>query len=146
MEPTYLVVGLDGSPAGERALDFARERARALRDCVIVVCYVVEWSPWTFQTAEENERRHGRREEETRIAHERIVDPAVQRLRGEGLTVEDRVAHGDAAEVLNRLARESGAAQIIIGRVGAQNMVERVFGGVSGRLIASATVPVTIVP
>lgn len=67
-------------------------------------------------------------------------------LREEGIDVDEHVAHGDAAEILSRLARDKGAAQIVIGRVGAQNMVERVFGGVSGRLIASATVPVTIVP
>ncbi|MEM7489902.1 MAG: universal stress protein [Pseudomonadota bacterium] len=146
MTTTSLIVGIDGSPAGDRALAFARERAAAIGDCTIVVCYVVEWSPWAFQTAEENEQRHRRREEELKLAHDRIVDPAVRTLREQGVTADDHVAHGDAAEVLNRVAQEKGAAQIVIGRVGAQNMIERVFGGVSGRLIASATVPVTIIP
>ena len=146
MTTTRLVVGIDGSPASERTLAFARDRAKALDDCSIVLCYVVEWSPWTFQTAEENEQRHARRVEETRLARERIVDPAVRALRGEGLDVEDHVSHGDAAEVLNRVADERGASQIVIGRVGAQNMIERVFGGVSDLLIATASVPVTIVP
>ncbi|MGB3555600.1 MAG: universal stress protein [Jannaschia sp.] len=146
MTTTNIVVGLDGSPAGERVLAFATERARAIQDCCLIVCYVVEWSPWAFQTAEENETRHVRRTEEVEQARERIVDPAVTSLRANGLTADPHVSHGDAAEVLNRVAKERGAAQIIIGRVGAQNMIERVFGGVSGRLIASATVPVTIVP
>lgn len=146
MTTTNLIVGLDGSPAGERALAFAKERAMALGDCTITVCYVVEWSPWTFQTPEENETRHARRTEETALARKRIVDPAMATLKADGVRVEDHVAHGDAAEVLNRVAKEKGAAQIVIGRVGAQNMIERVFGGVSGRLIASAIVPVTIVP
>lgn len=146
MAETTLVVGLDGSPAGERVLAFARERANALDACRIIICYVVEWSPWTFQTAEENETRHSRRQEEVKVAHERIVDPAVTSMQKEGFTVTGHVAHGDAAEVLNRVARDKGASQIIIGRVGVQGMVERVFGGVSGRLIASASVPVTIVP
>ena len=143
---TKLVVGLDGSPAGERALSFAKERAKALENCTILICYVVEWSPWSFQTPEENEQRHQRREQEIKLAHERIVDPAMKATRSEGFAVEDHVAHGDAAEVLNRLAREHDATQIIIGRVGAKGMIARVFGGVSGRLIASAEVPVTIVP
>ncbi|MCK0167409.1 universal stress protein [Jannaschia sp. S6380] len=146
MADITLVVGLDGSPAGERVLTFARERASALEACRIIICYVVEWSPWTFQTAEENESRHARRKEEVKTAHERIVDPAVTSMQAEGLTVTGHVAHGDAAEILNRLAHDKGATQIIIGRVGVQGMVERVFGGVSGRLIASAAVPVTIVP
>jgi nucleotide-binding universal stress UspA family protein len=146
MTTTRLVVGIDGSPASERTLAFARDRAKAIADCSVIICYVVEWSPWTFQTAEENERRHAKRLEETELAHERIVGPAVRELRNDGLEVEDHVSHGDAAEVLNRVAAERGASQIIIGRVGAQNMIERVFGGVSGRLIATASVPVTIVP
>jgi nucleotide-binding universal stress UspA family protein len=146
MSSTTLVVGLDGSAASDRVLAFARDRAAALSDCKLLLCYVVEWSPWTFQTAEENEQRHRRRTEEIALAHSRIVDPAVKALRADGFTAEDHVAHGDAAEVLARVARDRSASQIIIGRVGAQNMVERVFGGVSGRLIASATVPVTIVP
>jgi nucleotide-binding universal stress UspA family protein len=146
MTAISLVVGIDGSPAGERALAFARDRALAIGDCSITVCYVVEWSPWVFQTAEENDQRHRRRLEETKLARERIVDPALHGLRDAGLTVDAHVSHGDAADVLNRVAKDRGAAQIIIGRVGAQNMVERVFGGVSGRLIATAAVPVTIVP
>lgn len=146
MTTATLVVGLDGSPASERVLAFAKKRAKAGTDCTIVMCYVVEWSPWAFQTPEENEERHMRREEEIKRAHERILDPAVRTAREEGLTVEDHVAHGDAAEILSRVARERDADQIIIGRVGAQGLKERVFGGVSGRLVASATVPVTIVP
>ena len=146
MTATTLVVGLDGSPASERVLAFAKNRARADKDCTLLMCYVVEWSPWTFQTPEENEERHARREEEIKLAHERILDPAVKAAREEGLTVDDHVAHGDAAEVLNRIASERGGCQIIIGRVGAHGLKERVFGGVSGRLVATATVPVTIVP
>lgn len=146
MTKTTLVVGLDGSPAGERVLAYAKERARALRDCTLVLCYVVEWSPFTFQTPEENEERHMRREQEIKLAHERVLDPAVQAAREEGFDVEDHVSHGDAAEILSRCAKGREGAQIIIGRVGIKGLKERVFGGVSGRLIATATVPVTIVP
>lgn len=146
MTTTTLVVGLDGSPASDRVLAFAKQRAGAQADCRIVMVYVVEWSPWTFHTPEENEERHMRREEEIKLAQERILDPAANAARAEGLTVEDHVAHGDAAEVLNRVAREQSAEQIIIGRVGARGVVERVFGGVCGRLVATAAVPVTVVP
>lgn len=146
MATTKLVVGLDGSPAGERVLAFAKKRARCEESSTLVLCYVVEWSPWTFQTPEENEERHARREEEIKLAHERILDPALEAAQKEGLTVEGHVAHGDAAEVLSRVAGEQKAEQIIIGRVGAHGLKERVFGGVSGRLVATATVPVTIVP
>ena len=56
------------------------------------------------------------------------------------------VRHGDAAEILDNLAKELGAEQIIVGRVGARGLKDRMFGSVSGRLVASAAVPVTIIP
>lgn len=146
MDGSTLVVGLDGSEAGRRVLDFARTQARAMGGTRMLVCYVIEWSPFTFQTAEENEERHRRREQEIEVARERVVDPAVADLGADGVEVEGVVRHGDVADTLVRLARERGAAQIVIGRVGARGLAERVFGGVSGRLVGAADVPVTIVP
>ena len=146
MSSTDLVVGLDGSPASERVLAFAKRQARAMEGARIVLCYVIEWSPFSFQTAEENEQRHRRREEEIATARERVLDPALAAMRGEGFDVEGVVRHGDVAEILDALAEERGAAQIIVGRVGARGLKDRVFGGVSGRLVATADVPVTIIP
>lgn len=146
MTRTILVVGLDGSASGGKALDFAEERAKALGDCLIIACYVVEWSPFTFQTPEENEQRHKRREEEIKIAHARVLDPAIADAKAAGLEIEGHVFHGDAADILDDLAVKRGASQIIIGRVGARGLKERLFGGVAGRLVASASVPVTIIP
>ena len=68
MSQTTLIVGLDGSDAGKRALDFATARAKLIGDCSILIVYVIEWSPFSFQTAEENEMRHARREEELKLA------------------------------------------------------------------------------
>lgn len=146
MDASTLVVGLDGSEACQRVLDFAKTQARAMGGATMVVCYVIEWSPFSFQTAEENEQRHKRREEEIDVARERVLDPALQGLRAEGVEVEGIVRHGDVADILVKLAKERGAAQIVIGRVGSRGLAERVFGGVSGRLVGGADVPVTIVP
>ncbi len=146
MSKTTFVVGIDGSDAGERALAFAKSRAKAGDDCTIALCYVIEWSPFSFQTPEENEERHKRREEEISMAHSRVLDPAVEATKSDGCQVTGTVKHGDAAEILDNLAKQLGAEQIIVGRVGARGLKERVFGGVTGRLVASASVPVTIIP
>ena len=146
MTETTLVVGLDGSAAGERALEFAKTQAKRIGPCTILICYVIEWSPFSFQTPEENEQRHKRREEEISMAHQRVLDPAVAATEEAGLTVKGVVRHGDVAEILDRLASEHHASQIIIGRVGLRGLRERIFGGVSGRLVAAASVPVTIIP
>lgn len=53
-----IVVGLDGSQSGERALTYAQGLAQRLESCEIIVAFIIEWSPYTFQTAEENAQRH----------------------------------------------------------------------------------------
>ncbi|OAN73405.1 universal stress protein [Sulfitobacter sp. EhC04] len=146
MSKTAIVVGLDGSEAGQRALAFAKSRAEMIGDCSITICYVIEWSPFSFQTPEENEQRHKRREEELKLAHERVIDPAVAQAKADGFDVTGVVKHGDAADILEDIAKSEGASQIVVGRVGARGLKERLFGGVTGRLVASASVPVTIIP
>lgn len=146
MSKTTIVVGLDGSEAGARALTFAKNQASLIGDCTIALCYVIEWSPFSFQTKEENEQRHRRREEELKLAHERVLDPAVQDAKDKGFDVVGIVRHGDASDILESIAKQHGAIQIVVGRVGARRLKERLFGGVTGRLVASASVPVTIIP
>jgi nucleotide-binding universal stress UspA family protein len=146
MSQTTIIVGLDGSDAGKRALDFAKTRAKLIGDCRILLVYVIEWSPFSFQTAEENEKRHARREEELKLAHERVVDPAVQEAKADGCNVEGIVKHGDVADILDGLAKTHNASQIVVGRMGERNMKERLFGGVTGRLVAASTVPITVIP
>ncbi|PZX12893.1 nucleotide-binding universal stress UspA family protein [Palleronia aestuarii] len=146
MASTHIVVGLDGSDAARRVIEFVKKEAGSMTDCQVTACFVIEWSPFTFQSAEVNEARHKRREEEIDVARDKVLDPAIEELREAGLSVEGHVAHGDAADILDRLAVEKGATQIIIGRLGQRNLAERIFGGVSGRLVAQSSVPVTIVP
>jgi nucleotide-binding universal stress UspA family protein len=146
MSQTTLIVGLDGSDAGKRALDFAKALAKLIGDCQIMLVYVIEWSPFSFQTAEENEKRHARREEEPQLAHQRVVDPAVQSTIGEGCAAQGIVRHGDVADILEGLAKEHSASQIIVGRMGERNMKERLFGGVTGRLVAASSAPITVIP
>ncbi|WP_377511783.1 universal stress protein [Octadecabacter sp. R77987] len=146
MSKNKLVVGLDGSPSGEKALAHAKAQAKLIGDCEIMICFVIEWSPFSFQTPEENEMRHKRREEEIATAKERVIDPAVAATQKDGLAATGLVRHGDAAEILDDLAESNGALQIIVGRTGARGLKERIFGGVSGRLVATSRVPVTIIP
>ncbi len=79
-----IVIGLDGTDTGERALAFAKDLATKMDGCELIAIYVIEWSPFTFQTAEENARRHQRREEEIALASTRIVDPAIAALKEAG--------------------------------------------------------------
>ncbi|MEM1149139.1 MAG: universal stress protein [Pseudomonadota bacterium] len=140
-----LVIGLDGHSSGEDALAFAKDLASKTTDCELIVVYVIEWSPFSFQTAEENAERHKRREEEIAIAQERVVEPAVALLAKAGLTARAIVRHGDVADTIDRIAHAEKASQIIVGRSSASGLTSRIFGSSTANLVMNARVPVTVV-
>lgn len=143
--PDIFLVGVDGSESSHRAAKFAAAHASAGK-ARLVVAYVIEWSPYSFNTPEENEQRHKRREEEIERARTQVLDPLVAELGAGGLAVEGVVRHGHAAEVLSGLASEFGATQIFIGRVGHARIAALLFGTVAGALVQISPVPVTVVP
>ena len=140
-----IVVGLDGSGAGSRAVSYAEKVARLIGNCEIILVYVIEWSPYSFQTAEENAQRHKRREEEIRTAMERVVSPAVDALKKDGVEASGEVRHGDVADLLNTIAVERGADQIIVARTSEGGIKRRIFGSSTAKLVMHASVPVTVV-
>ncbi len=140
-----MLVGVDGSDSGRRAVDFAVARAKASA-ARVVVAYVIEWSPYSFNTPEENEVRHKRREEEVERAQTQVLDPLVAALRDSGVAVDSVVRHGHPADVVCGLANELGATQIFIGRRGTSKVAALLFGSVAGSLVQIAPVPVTVVP
>ncbi|MBJ7549616.1 universal stress protein [Marinomonas ostreistagni] len=145
MTATY-VVGVDGSDASHRALAFAKRQASLVGDgCALLLVCVVEWSPYKFQTHEENARRNKQKQEEIKIATERVIEPLLKELAAEGLTAEGKVVHGKAATALNNAAVEANAEQIFVARSADHGLSARVFGSVTAQLVMSANVPVTVV-
>ena len=140
-----LVIGLDGHGSGDHALAFAKDLASKTTDCELIVVYVIEWSPFSFQTAEENAERHKRREEEIAIAMERVVNPAVASLKEAGLSARAIVRHGDVADTIDDIAHKEGASQIIVARSSAGGLTSRLFGSSTANLVMHARVPVTVV-
>jgi nucleotide-binding universal stress UspA family protein len=143
---TCILVGLDGSTAGEKALAHAKRLSRLIGDCELVLAFVIEWTPYSFHTPEELAERHKRREQEIEQARSHILAPAAKAAEAEGFRVATEVRHGDPAELLETIAVERGVEQIVVGRTGERGLRERIFGGVTGKLVAAATVPVTIIP
>ncbi len=142
---TTLVVGLDGHASGERALKHATRLAELIGDCELVVAYIIEWSPFSFQTAEENEARHKRREEETQTAFSRVVNPAVESMSGSGIKVRGVVRHGDVSDALIAISAQENAEQIIVARTSEGGFAKRLFGSSTSNLVMSSPVPVTVV-
>ncbi|MEM1412291.1 MAG: universal stress protein [Pseudomonadota bacterium] len=143
MDTVYLV-GVDGSNCSDRAIAYAVERARENGGRVLVA-FVIEWSPYSFSTPEENAERHMRREQELERAHEQVIDPLVARLSEQGIETEGLVAHGHVAQTLDRLARERDVTCLVIGRKGSSRLAQ-FFGSVASRLVQIVDRPVTVVP
>ena len=144
MSKNYLV-GIDDSECSHRALAFAAEQAKA-SGVKLIVTFVIEWSPYTFNTPEENAERHKRREEEIETATKSVLAPALQKLKEQGIEAEGVVRHGNVGNVLSGLAKEHGSEEIYVGRIGESNLKSMLFGSVTSKLIQLSTVPVTVVP
>jgi len=141
-----LVVGYDGSDAGQRALTFAIEQASALGGS-IVLAHVLDWSPYSFLTNAELEERHKRRSEELERAETAILAPALTKFADSGVEMETVMRYGHIAKTLCDICTETGATQLILGREGAStNLSDRLFGSVASTLAQAAPVPVTIIP
>lgn len=141
---TKIVIGLDGHASGDRALAYGKKMAGLLGATELVLAYVIEWSPYSFQTAEENAVRHKRREDEIATANERIIAPAMAALKKDGIKASGIVRHGDVAETLDAIAKETGADQIIVGRSSEGGFAKRFFGSSTSNLVMHASVPVTV--
>lgn len=140
-----LLVGLDGHSSGERALAYGENMAKLVGDCSLLVVYVIEWSPYSFQTAEENAERHKRRDEEIATANKRIVQPALDALEKRGISATGMVRHGNVADTLDAIAGTEKAEQIIVGRSAESGLSKRIFGSSTANLVMQARVPVTVV-
>jgi nucleotide-binding universal stress UspA family protein len=142
---TKIVIGLDGHGSGDRALAYGKQMAKLIGDCELIIVYVIEWSPYSFQTPEENAERHKRREEEIQTATDRIVAPAVEKLKQEKIKARGIVRHGHVANILEAISVEESAQQIIIARTSENGLAQRLFGTASVNLVMHASVPVTVI-
>ncbi len=142
---TKLLIGLDGHSSGEKALAYGKRMASLIGDCELVVVYVIEWSPYSFQTAEENAERHKRREEEIALATSRVVDPAVASLKKAGIKARGIVRHGKVADTLDAVAVEEKVNQIVVCRSSDGSLASRIFGSATATLVMNASVPVTVI-
>ena len=140
-----ILVGIDGTEENRRAIDYAVNWAKKSK-AKMILAYVIKWSPYTFQTAEENERRHKRKEEDIQFVQERVLDPMLESLASEGLEITGVVRHGQVADSLIYIAKKQGATEIVVGRIGEKSIKTLMFGSVVAKLIQLTPIPVTIVP
>ena len=140
-----ILVAVDGSETGKRAIDFAARAARETGDSV-VLAYVIDWSPYSFHTPEELAERKQRRESEISRAEDSVLTPEATTLKANNIKVETIVRHGNIGETLSDIAQEYDVTQVYIGRRGESKMRTMLFGSVTAALIQTSSVPITVVP
>lgn len=137
----FIVVGTDGSPHAERALEFAAEEARR-RDAVVHV--VTAWHvPAAVYRPGFAPMVNPSLEESTRQAAEDVAARAVESLRARGLEAETRVCHAQAADALVQEAE--GADLLIVGSRGHGGFSGLMLGSVGQQCAQHAPCPTVIV-
>jgi nucleotide-binding universal stress UspA family protein len=144
------VVGVDFSPGSDQALRFAFARAREAGARLILAqaCPLPDEAipPGVIGSARTQllvlEGYLARRARRVRAGLDRLV----QLAKRHGLAAEAALVEGRPAEALAALARERGAAEIVVGTHGHSRLARTILGSTAQRLLLIAPCPVLVVP
>ncbi|MFD5824169.1 universal stress protein [Lentzea sp. NPDC060358] len=138
MSTKPIVVGVDGTPASDRALRWALDEA-VVRGCPVQVVHA-----WTFEAlndwAETTEQR-------VRAESEALLDQAVRTASQDRETMPDLVRmslRGDAAATLEKVSE--GAAMLVVASHTDRGIRQFVLGSTSLHVVRHAHAPVVVVP
>ncbi len=152
-----ILVPLDGSDLGERALRAAESLAR-IHNASIHLIHVVPLQPELegakrgflaaiSAQAAEHQQREARHLLEDRIAGgKEYLERLAADLRGTGLTVETAVEEGAVYEKIIGYAKQHDMDLITVCTQGHGGIKRRLLGSVTDRLIRSSETPVLVVP
>ncbi|WP_051772358.1 universal stress protein [Saccharothrix sp. NRRL B-16314] len=133
-----IVVGVDGSPAGERALRWAMDEA-AQRKLPLHVVNAYPYEPladWTMTS-----------EQAARVRSEVLVDDALRVASVGRLEFPRIIRHcvrGPAAEALEAQARD--ASMLVVASHSGSRLRQVLLGSTSAHCVRHATVPVVVIP
>jgi nucleotide-binding universal stress UspA family protein len=136
MKTERIVVGVDGSEAGIRALDWAVAEAAQRGGTVQAV------SAWQWTQPELGVTVRAEHEELARTALVEVVASA--RRQYPQVSIATDLAPGPAAEVLSRAA--TGADLLVLGSHGHSRLFHAVLGSVAEECIRRVACPVVVIP
>ncbi|WP_406150993.1 universal stress protein [Streptomyces sp. NBC_01012] len=139
-----ILLGVDGSPAGDAAVDFAFEEA-SLRGSSLVALHA--WTTWNapLPAPQDDAEPYANQSGELACAEERLVSETLagHRERYPGVTVEHRVTRGRTREALIEESR--AARMLVVGARGRGGFVGLLLGSVSQAMLHHAHCPVAVV-
>lgn len=136
-----IVVGVDGSVGGYRALQWAISEAARTDSCVEAVI-AWDWDGIDGSLVAATSPEQERQEAERVLA--RQVDAVMAELTGSVVAVASEAVQGRAAPVLTRAAR--GARELVLGSHGHSRLRHAVLGSVAEECIRGAGCPVVVIP
>ena len=138
MSTKPIVVGIDGTPASDRALEWALDEA-VVRGCPLHVVHA-----WTFEAltdwTETTEQR-------VRAESEALIEKAVQKASGKREELPEIVRQsqrGDAAETLEKASE--GAAMLVVASHTDHRIRQMVLGSTSMHVVRHAHAPIVVIP
>ena len=138
-----IVVGVDGSQAGERALEFALQSAElsgATITCVLV--WTLEVEDGVVVTQRSGDHWAAVEQRYDALGH-RVVDPIARRH--PDIKVDIVVRHGSPAKALLEVASELEADLLVVGSRGRGGFRGLLLGSVSRRVVEHANRAVAVV-
>ena len=152
-----ILVPLDGSELGERALRTAESLAR-IHNASIHLIHVVPWQPElegakrgfiaaiSAQAAEHQQREaHHLREDRIASGKEYLAQLAAH-LRDAGLKVETAIVEGAVADRILEYVKEHDVDLVAMSTHGYGGIKRRLLGSVTDRVIRSSETPVLVLP
>lgn len=133
-----IVVGVDGTPASDRALAWAVDEA-VTRGCPLHVVNV-----WQYEALVDWTETSAQREQ---AASEQLVEQALQRAlqgRADQPEIVRRSLRGDAAEVLETASE--GAAMLVVASHTDHRIRQMILGSTSMHVVHHAHAPVVVIP
>ncbi|WP_054857396.1 universal stress protein [Vulcanisaeta sp. JCM 16159] len=139
---TKILVGYDGSKAGDKALDYAINIARSF-NAKLYIIHVIEEGKITiapdssmYPALIDSMEKQGRD----------LLNRAVERARNLGVDVEGLLEVGtDAAETIINVANNLNVDLIIVGSRGLRGLTRFLLGSVSEKVVRYANRPVLVV-
>ncbi len=133
-----ILVGFDGSPAAQRALDYALEMAGALGGRVHVI-YAAQLPTGSPEAAASLMA-------DAEALQPRLAAQVAARAAAAGATADFSVRAGSPGDVLLAEIRAGHADQLVLGNSGRGALARWLLGSVMGQLVGNCQVPVTVVP
>lgn len=144
-----IILGYDGSPCAQAALDAAVELASGCPDSKIVIVHgaavnlAAGAGPMTAELLLEGAADVRSRAE---AGMKPLMDEAAARVAAAGVAVETRVEWKTASAALMDVAEELGANMIVVGTYGAGALRGVLLGSTPYKLLHRSEIPVLVVP